>query len=165
MVGSEVAWEVFKGLGSLAGLGSTSYLLWDRYWKHVPQAVVVPRPLVDGSVNIVARLAITNLAPRPILVGWENAPGEMRVALDDTLRGVIGSQFPKRTTVAIDAGEVREFPLLNPSGYEALSSDAPLSIDLKWKFAQPILWQSERKIRVWLRKQDLQSLIGKNDDD
>jgi hypothetical protein len=121
---------------------------------------------MEGSANIVARLSVQNLSPRPILIGWHNSAETMRVALDDTLRNVLGSQFSsKRTIVALDAGEVREFPLLNPRGYEALPAEAPLSIDIKWKFAQPILWQPERTIRVWIRKQDLQSLIGEQDDD
>jgi hypothetical protein len=163
MTASELVWEVFKGLGSLAGFWSTGYVLWDRYWKHIPQAIVVARPLMEGSRNLVARLAIKNLAARPILIGWEHSPDRMRVAIDNTADKIIDSVFPGRTTVAIDAGELREFPLLKPSDFGALSTDAPLSIDLKWKFAQPIFWQPERTIRVWMKKKDLQSLISEKE--
>jgi hypothetical protein len=80
---SEFAWEAFKGLGSLAGFWSTGYVLWDRFVRHVPQAFLVPRPLTEGSVNIVVRLFVKNVAPRPILIGWENPENHLRIALDD----------------------------------------------------------------------------------
>lgn len=56
----------------MVGLATGAFVIWDRFWRHTPQAIVVPRPLMEGSANIVARLAVKNLAPRPILLSCEN---------------------------------------------------------------------------------------------
>jgi hypothetical protein len=73
-------WEIIKGLGAIAGLLTGAFVIWDRYWRHLPQAVIVPRPLMEGSANIVARLAVKNFAPRPILLGWENGASAISVS-------------------------------------------------------------------------------------
>jgi hypothetical protein len=65
--------------------------------------------------------------------------------------------------VAIDVGVTREFILLRPQWFNSLLPEAPLALNIKWKFAQPICWQPERAIKVWMMKRDYQILIGEVD--
>lgn len=162
MTAGELTWEIAKGLGSVAGFFSTVYILYDRILKHVPTAVLVPRPIVPGSQNIAARLSIKNVAARPILVAWDRAQGSINLAKDDSTRGIISSLFPGESVIAIDAAESRELIVLKPRDYNTLDADAPLTIIIRWKFAQPIFWQPARKLKVWIRKKDFSALI--NDD-
>jgi hypothetical protein len=157
----EVVWEVVKGVGSFAGFFSTAYILYDRIWKHMPTAVVVARPLMEGSVQITPFLLVTNVATRPILVAWENGDRDsLRIAKSDTASSVVSTLFLGTTTISIDAGSSRQFPLLTPGNYADRPGDMVLSVTLRWKFAQPILWQPERKLKVWMLKSDLDALIG-----
>jgi hypothetical protein len=157
----ELAWEVFKGLGSMAGLATGAFVIWDRFWRHFPIAVIVPRPLMHGSNNTVARLAVKNLASRPILITWENGTAShFRIAKDDTIHSVVSSLFPGRRTVALDVNEIRELELLRPANYEEIEHDDWLHLTLLWKFAQPIVWQPERNIRVAIKKSDYLLLNG-----
>lgn len=165
MTNAELAWEIFKGVGSMAGLVTGAFIIWDRLWRHVPQAVVVPRRLMEGSVNIVARLAIKNLAMRPILLSWENgASGHLRLAKDDSVGGVVNSLFGGRKTIVIDVGASRELEIMRPYNFDEIAPDDWLHLTLQWKFAQPIWWQPERKIRVALKKGDFALLSGAGDD-
>lgn len=167
MTNAELVWEVFKGLGSMAGLATGAFVIWDRFWRHTPQAIVVSRPLMEGSSNIVARLAIKNLASRPIVISWENgAANHLRLAVDDSIHGIVSSLFEGRKVLAINAEETREFVILRPYNFPDINPDDWLYMRLNWKFAQPILWQPMRKIMVALQKHDFELLDGgKADED
>lgn len=49
--------EFAKTVGSVSGIFAAAFLLWDRYVKHVPVAIIVARPLIDGSQQIVPVLS------------------------------------------------------------------------------------------------------------
>ena len=166
MSGGEVAWEVAKGIGSFAGFFSTAYILYDRIWKHVPTAVLVPRPIMPGSMQITAFLKITNFASRPILVAWENGRhDELGLSRDDSLDGIVSSLFPGETVIAIDSIKTRELTVLKPRNYAELDPDAPLCLSVRWKFAKPILWQPARKLKIWIRKRDFAALVDETWDE
>jgi hypothetical protein len=59
----------------------------------------------------------------------------------------------------VDVEEVRELPLLMPNKFSEMESEATVQMTLRWEFAQPYLWQPVRKIRVWIRKRDLDALV------
>ena len=127
---------------------------------HVPKAIVVARSRSEHSTDLAARLAVTNLAPRPILIGWTNGePNHLLIALNTKLDSILDATLGKSAVVAVDVGETREFHLLKPTEFSSLASDAPLLIILKWKFAQPIIWQPSRKLVAFLYKQDLENLL------
>jgi hypothetical protein len=116
---------------------------------------------MEGSANIVARLAVKNFAPRPILLGWENgASSRLRLAKDNSIRSVVSSQLSGRRTIVLDVGEEREFDIYRPRNFDELATDDWLHLELSWKFPQPILWQPERKIRVAIKKKDFALLTG-----
>jgi len=67
--------ELLKVIGSASGLFATSFLLWDRYYKHFPIAIIVARPVMPGSVNVNHRLLLKNVSDRPILITRSMATG------------------------------------------------------------------------------------------
>lgn len=60
----------------------------------------------------------------------------------------------------MDAGETREFTMLHPYNFKELEADDWVYMHLQWKFAQPLIWQPERKMRVALQKRDFELLDG-----
>jgi hypothetical protein len=49
----ETLYEIAKAVGSASGFLAGAFLLWDRYVKHFPVAIIVARPLTEGSMQIV----------------------------------------------------------------------------------------------------------------
>jgi hypothetical protein len=88
--------EILKIVGSLSGLFATAFLLWDRYSKHFPVAIIVAQPIIPGSVNIAHRLYLKNVSDRPILISWEHGGmNQLRVAKDHSAHGILRSQQGK----------------------------------------------------------------------
>jgi hypothetical protein len=44
-----------------------------------------------------------------------------------------------------------------------LAPDDCIHLELIWRFAQPIIWQPDRRIRVSLKKRDFSLLDGEED--
>jgi hypothetical protein len=115
---------------------------------------------MPGAAVDSAFLAIKNNASRPILVTWENGlRDQLRVAKSHGIRSIVTTLFEGHTTVPVDVDQVRELPLLMPNDFSEMEPEATVQMTVRWKFAQPYLWQPERKIRVWIRKRDLDALV------
>ena len=69
---ADTALEILKTIGSISGIFAAAFLIWDRYTKHFPLAIIVAQPLMPGSQNIVLFLGVANFSDRPILVSWKN---------------------------------------------------------------------------------------------
>jgi hypothetical protein len=131
--------ELLKVIGSASGLFATGFLLWDRYYKHFPIAIIVARPVMPGSVNVNHRLLLKNVSDRPILITWEHGDRtQLRVAKDDSIHGVVRSQLRGETVVALDAGD---------------------EVFLRWRFAQPRVWKPDRTIPISIRKRDFDAMV------
>jgi hypothetical protein len=84
--------DLAKTIGSVSGIFAAAFLIWDRYVKHVPVAIIVARPLVEGSQQIAPFLLIKNASDRPVLLYWDNGDRtKLRVARDQTVRGTVES--------------------------------------------------------------------------
>jgi hypothetical protein len=157
---SDAIIELVKIVGSLSGLFATGFLLWDRYYKHFPVAIIVARPLTSASVNIVHRLSLQNVSDRPVLITWEHSDrAQLRVAKDDSIHGIVKSQLEGETVIAVEAGEEFLLPILKPSNYDDIDRDNVLQIRLRWRFAQPRVWKSDRTILVSIKKRDFDSMV------
>lgn len=64
----ESLYEIVKAVGSVSGILAGIFLLWDRCIKHFPVAIIVARPLMEGSVQIVPFVYLRNVSDRPLLV-------------------------------------------------------------------------------------------------
>jgi hypothetical protein len=152
--------DIGKTLGSIAGFCSAIFLLWDRFTKHYPVALIVARPLVDGSRNIVLFLAVKNVSDRPILFSWNAGDStKLRLAKDQSIEGIVRSLVYDQTTISIGPQGDVSLPVLKPGNYDDIDLENYMEIELSWKFTQPLVWTRERPLRVSIRKRDLENLI------
>lgn len=165
----DIVWEIVKGLGAVVGLATGLFVLWDRFWRMTPAAVVVMRPVSEGGRVLSPHLSIRNPADRPILVRWENGSrqGRFSLAKDWSTRSIVVSALGGETTAVVDAGETKEFPLHKPEDAGRIDPDNLIEVDLYWRFAQPKIWKRDRRIRVALPKRSMMHLDpdGYADDD
>jgi len=157
---SEFLFEAAKTIGSLSGIFASAFLLWDRYIKHFPVAVIVATPFMEGSKNIVPILLIRNVSDRPILLSWKDGKlDQLRVGKEQSLEGVVRSVLNGETPVSLGPHAEARFPLFHPRNYDAIDADNVLEMIIKWRFAQPRIWKVDRTLNVWIRKRDLEALL------
>jgi len=150
--------DLVKTVGSFSGVFAAGFLIWDRYVKHVPVAIIVARPLVDGSQQIVPFLFLKNASDRPILVSWDNDRTKLLVVKDQTLEGIF-SYLDDQTVISLGAEAEVFLPLLKPVTYNEIDADNRMELHLKWRFAQPRIWVADRRLRISVRKRDFEDMI------
>jgi len=157
---TDMLFEFAKTVGAASGIFAAAFLLWDRYIKHFPSAIIVARPLMEGSAQIVPFLLIKNISDRPILVSWDDGDTtRLRIARDQSAQGMVHTLFCGQTVISLGPMREASLPVLRPGTYEQIDPENFLEIDLRWRFAQPRLWKVDRHLRVALRKLDLDAMI------
>ncbi|WP_316159795.1 hypothetical protein [Bradyrhizobium sp. SZCCHNRI20481] len=151
---SETAFEILKAVGSLSGIFAAAFLVWDRYVKHFPVAIIVARPLVAGSHNIVHCLVIKNVSDRPVLLIWRNEVDAHQLRMGKSQSAIVESMFEEETIVAVGPEAQVILPLIQPPNYEEIDPENCIWINLRWRFAQPRIWLFDRKLKIWIRKRD-----------
>lgn len=101
----DLIWETAKGIGAIIGLATGAFVVWDRFYRMTPTAVVVVRPLIPGGIPKATYLQVRNRADRPILVSWQNGQREFSfgIAKDHSTRSIVASFVGGRETIVIDA--------------------------------------------------------------
>jgi hypothetical protein len=156
----ETLFDILKTAGSFLGIFASAFLIWDRYFKDFPVAIIVARPLMPGSAQIVPSLLLKNVSDRPVLVSWNRGdPTQLRIAKADSGHEVALSTFKGETMVSLGPASEAYFAVLRPRGYDEINPENPLEIELRWKFAQPRIWKVERRVLVWIRKRDFDSML------
>jgi hypothetical protein len=155
-------WDFVQGLGAVVGLMTGGFVLLERFTKHRPVVIVVAPPFGDfkGAQRQLA-VRFTNPSDRPILVESETGAqsGHLRLAQDDSIRGIVTSLLPGSMRFPIDAGATKEFPLLKPPRFAEMDENSECLLQLRWRFAQPILWRAWRSIKVSVTKESLMVLL------
>jgi hypothetical protein len=152
--------EIAKTVGSMSGLFASAVLVWDRYTKHFPIAILVARPLSHGSSQIVPFLLVKNVSDRPILIAWDAGDSSrLRLAKDQSARAIMRGIIDDETVISLGPESETLLVVFKPSRYEEIDAENSLEIDLRWKFAQPRIWKAERRIKVWIRKRDLDGML------
>jgi hypothetical protein len=152
--------EAVKTIGSLSGICAAAFLLWDRYTKHFPVALIVPRPIMPGSRNISHFLYVKNASDRPVLIFWElDDSTRLRVAKDHSIEGIAMTLVGGESVISLVQGADVFLPILRPSNYADIDPDNILEIHLRWRFAQPRIWKVDRTIPVSIRKRDFDSMV------
>jgi hypothetical protein len=152
--------DILKTVGSVSGIFAAAFLLWDRYVKHFPSAIIVPRPLVEGGQHIVLFLLVKNVSDRPILMSWDGRDSSrLRIAKDQSVRGILQVMLRDRTVLSLDSEEAACLPLIKPGNYDEIDPENYLEIEINWKFAQPRIWKVDRRLRGSARKRDLDDLV------
>ncbi|WP_159011357.1 hypothetical protein [Bradyrhizobium sp. S69] len=148
-----------KAVAYLPGVFAATFLIWDRYVKHRPMAIIVARPLMDGSVQIVPFLFFKNASDRPILVSWDNDRTKLRVGKDQSAHAILRSLGDEQTVVSLGPEAEAYLPVFKPNTYDLIDPHNRMELELKWRFAQPRFWIAERRLRISLRKRDLEEMI------
>jgi hypothetical protein len=152
--------EVVKTVGGLSGISSAVFLIYDRFTKHYPVAFIEARPLIEGSQNIVPFLFLKNVSERPILLSWTDGDAaKLRIGRDQSSRGIMRTLFDGETTIALSPQGEAVLPMFRPQAYEVIDPENMMELDLRWQFAQPVLWRAPRKLRIKIRKRDLDDMI------
>jgi hypothetical protein len=150
-----------KAVAYLPGVFAAMFLIWDRYVKHRPITIIVARPLIDGSQQIVPFLFLKNASDRPILVSWDNGDrSKLLVARDQTKDGIFDSLSEGRSVISLGSEAEAYLPVFRPNTYNEIDPDNIMELHLRWRFAQPRIWAADRRIRIPLRKRDFEDMIN-----
>jgi hypothetical protein len=95
-----------------------------------------------------------------MLISWKQDDStRLRLAKDDSLQSVVKSAIGGEVVIAIGSQDEVFLPVIKSGGYDQIDPDNSLLISLRWRFAQPRMWNADRNIRVWVRKRDLDYMI------
>lgn len=156
---TDFLFDLAKTLGYLPGVFAAAFLIWDRYAKHRPIAIIVTRPLMGGSQQIVPFLLLRNASDRPILVSWHNDRTKLLIAKDQTAEGIFG-YLKDRTVISLGAESEAYLPVMRPGNYDEIDPDNVMELQLRWRFAQPRIWVADRRLRISLLKRDFKEMIN-----
>jgi hypothetical protein len=157
---SDSVFEAIKTIGGISGICTAIFLVADRFTKHYPVAIIVARPLTEGSATIVPSLLLKNLSERPILLSWADGNyTQLRIAKGQSVRAIMMSLFDGQTTIALSPKAEATLPLFKPSNYDDIDPENMLNLAIRWQFAQPIIWREPRTLWVRIRKRDLDALV------
>lgn len=156
----DAVWDFVRGLGAIVGLATGLFVVWDRFFRFAPSAIVIVRPLIPGGIPKAAYLRVTNRADRPILVSWQNGRrnGEFGIAADHSSRAIIVSILEGCRTIAIDPSEATELVLFDPPDIDEIDPENTIECELSWRYAQPKIWKRDRRISVRIPKRSLMQL-------
>ena len=152
--------EAIKTIGGLAGIFSALFLIYDRFTKHYPMAFIEARPLVEGGNHIASFLVLKNVSQRPISVSWTDGQSDqLIVAKDQSAESIFRYLCEGETTISLAPQDEAVLPLLKPQTYGQIDAENMMEVELLWRFAQPLLWQSPRRLPVRIKKRDFEALI------
>ncbi len=152
----DLIWDTLTGVGAVIGILTGAFVLWDRMFRFSPTAVVVTKPLIEGGMNMGIYLRLKNPSERPVLITWENGePGCFRIADDHSTKEIVHAAIGGRRTIAVDPGTERNLGLLQPGDYSEINLDNRIEARIWWRFAQPQVWQRDRRIPVSIPKRSL----------
>jgi hypothetical protein len=152
--------EVIKTVGGISGICTAIFLIYDRFTKHYPVAVIEARPLIEGGANIGHFLFLKNVSDRPILLSWTDGQTDrLKIARDHSARNIMRSLFAGETTIALAPQAATRLPVIKPRMYADVDPENILQLEIRWQFAQPILWRKARSLWVRIRKADFEALV------
>jgi hypothetical protein len=153
---ADAGWfEGIKTVGSLVGLLTGMFVVFDRFVRNQP--IVDVRPVHNAPQ---LELVITNVSNRSIVIrGIECQPDALAAAygdnIDATVRAAAG--LPARALMAPQ--EKKVFIVITRPTWDGLPTDMPVSIVVRWSFTGstwlpqiPIRWRSSVEAVNELRK-------------
>jgi hypothetical protein len=152
--------EAIKTVGGLSGIFTAIFLVYDRFTKHYPLAFIEARPLVEGGRNIGPFLFLKNVGDRPILLSWTDGQADrLKIARDDSAKNIMRSLFEGEATIALSPQAETVLPLLKPQRYADIDPENMMELEIRWQFAQHMLWRNPRTLWVKIKKRDFEALI------
>lgn len=154
-------WSFLQALGSLVGLITGVFVVFEYFTRHRPLMFIIAVPFADvPGANRFYFLRVKNRAERPLLLRVRNGSrnGELRLSKDDSTHAFVTSVLEGSSTFVIDGSTHDDFPLSKPPNFDELDSECYMRSVVYWKFAQPPLWLGWRKQTLRISKQSFQSL-------
>jgi hypothetical protein len=136
--------EVIKILGSIVGLLTGGFIVYDRFLRFRP--VIWLRPMTFRRIE----LHVRNLADEDLLVEEIGVrPPSVTVAVGsevgDTVRAAAGQPF----SIIIPAKADMGFPIVTRPEFDTLPDETRLSFKLRWSLASSRwIWQKPVVLRV-----------------
>ncbi|WP_461193611.1 hypothetical protein [Bradyrhizobium sp. UFLA06-06] len=103
----------------------------DRYTKHYPAAIMVARPLIEGSVNITHFLLLKNYSERPIIISWQHEANHLRLAKDDSTLSIARSVLPGETVISLGPNAETYLRVIKPNGHDNIAPENSLEMQLR----------------------------------
>ncbi|ARO25011.1 hypothetical protein CO659_31085 [Rhizobium sp. S9] len=153
--------------GSIVGFVTGGFVIWERFFRYQPSAFIVAKPLIPGGAQKACYLRVINRSERPIFVSWPTGieDNALRIAADHSSRSIVKSLLHGEKAVVLDGGEDATFPVLKPRNWEALEPDQTMETIIRWRFAQPMIWQRDRTFLVRISKRSFLLLVDEHEDD
>jgi hypothetical protein len=132
--------DVVRVLGTIGGLISPVFLLFDRFIRNRP-VIAVQRSSFYGHLTNHFDLRIFNGADQAILITGIDTSEHWGIARDDSVEGIIGAVRRRSFSVIIGSRDERTFPILISKG--AIEDAMPLPLSLK------VYWRDMRRPGWW----------------
>lgn len=154
-IGTEI-WSGIKTLGSLGGLVSAAFLLWDRATKSQPYARFLREDGSDIYEKNRVILRVYNPSNRLMLaqVDISDHPQNLYLSADDETFERAG----RNAIMPIKPNGFVDLDVMRQDGWKALSCNEAVRAVFIWKYAQPLLCQHWRTKRIEIVKQDFDAI-------
>lgn len=151
-----IIWSVIKTLGSLGGLVSAAFLIWDRATKYKPYARFIQKEANNtaGGSQVICRIYNPNDRIMLVQVNLPNQPQEL--SLDANDETFLRSGVDK--TILIDPNIFVDLDVVCYPDWKSLSHNKVVRVVFKWKYAQPLLFHYWRKKSVLIHKLDFDAI-------
>ncbi|NRP19275.1 hypothetical protein LPJGGPFB_02530 [Ensifer adhaerens] len=160
-------WEYVNGIGSIVGLITGAFVIWERFLRYTPSAFLIAQPYIPGGAQKGAYLRIINRSERPIIVRWPTGMKDhtLSIARDHSTRSIIRTILEGDLATAIDGSSEHLFPVHTPNNFPEIPNDGTMSIEVSWRFAQPLIYKHDRTLKVSISKEAYRVLLDLEDGD
>jgi hypothetical protein len=154
-------WEALKTIGSMAGLITASFFVYDRLVRARPLAFITRAPL-GGAGRPALYLRVMNRSERPLLLTFPPRVKQstLTVLADHSYRSIVRALGGEKSVVVLQGGEQSDFPLNRSETFEQMPAKTPLSVEMIWSFAERTRWPLRRRIKIHTSKQQIDELLA-----
>ena len=105
-------WDLVTKVGSVVGLLTAAFVVYDRIIQRRPLAYFAPAPL-GGIVRRTGYLRIRNTGEQPIIVHLPKAmPGGFGIAADHSAHAIVSSMVRDEVSVSLEGNETKDLVIL-----------------------------------------------------
>lgn len=147
--------SVFQTLGALAGAVSVSILIWDRWVKSRPYAMLTMAP-TDSGGRYELRLRVVNSSRYPIVISQKLPTNGFGFRHDHSVESTYAHVMRERFEAIVAEGESRLFEVFDPNDFRTMTPDTVIKSTLSWRRAQQPSWVPTRGfMTVHITKSDV----------
>lgn len=146
-------------VGSIVGLLTGIYTLWDRLLRHRPSAWIW---VAGTSSNFLTYVHVKNVAPMDIIILDISArPKRMEIAAGHSVKQIAGAITQAPAFTVMNAGQEKDFPFFDsPRQTGTQSHDGRIYFAIHWRRASST-WLPQFPVWVLTSSRDIER-IGKS---